>query len=380
MRRFFADRQPPVVLEGDGTPGEEAVRTALEVTGLYGDPEVTWGISVELVFDGPVDLSGVDLRLADLVREHPHVGAAPEVERVAVAEWDRRREEVATARLGEGGRLVRVLVCDEARRVLVTAHHGVCDGLGLLALASAVVGRTITTSARGIGDREARRSFLLSSILRLLEALFRPPARFAGSGSGAVGQHPDLMLHRSLPATRLNGARACVALLRAYAAWPRNATSGGRRFLVVMGASRRESPVTQPDRQTTFFRIPLPVRSTYDQVVAAIRAADPEPDFPETSAKGVGPLVTRLLRNRLGYTVNVSNLGVLSAEGLVSGSMYPALAGPMAVGVGLVSTATTSTVSLRMRRSDFTEAEAARLMASVVSHLPAVSSPQTRAG
>lgn len=380
MRRFLAHREPPVVLEDAATPGQEAVRTALEVTGLYGDPEVTWGISVELVFDGPVDLAEAPERLARLVRDHPHVGAQPEVERVAVAEWERRREEVATARLGEGGRLVRVLVCDEARRVLVTAHHGVCDGLGLLAIASAAVGRPVTSSARGVGDRSARRSFLLSSVLRLLEAVFRPPARFAGTGTGAVGQRPDLMLHRSLPATRLNGARACVALLRAYAAWPRNATSGGRRFLVVMGASRRDSSVSEPDRQTTFFRIPLGVRSGHDQVVDAIRAADPEPDFPETSAKGIGPLVTRLLRNRLGYTVNVSNLGVLDADGLVSGSMYPALAGPMAVGVGLVSTATTSTVSLRLRRSDFTDEEAARLMAAVVSHLPAADASTTRAG
>src|SRR5690606_23074580 len=112
----------------------------------------------------------------------------------------------------------------------------------------------------------------------------------------------------------------------------------------------------------------------------AIRGADPEPDFPETSAKGVGPLVTRLLRNRLGYTVNVSNLGVLHCEGLVSGSMYPALARPMAVGVGLVSTETTSTVSLRMRRSDFTDDEAARLIASVVAHLGADSTSKTRSG
>lgn len=355
----------------------DAVRRAREVVGLYGDPDVTWGISLALTYGAPLDLIDAPARLGRMVEEHPHVGVAPQVERVADADWERTCEEVASTELGDDGRLVRLLVDESGTRVFVTVHHGVSDGLGQLALAEVLVGRPVRSSARGIGDRESQQKFLLSSVVRLGEALVRPPTRFAGTGA-APARTPDTLLARTTAARRLNGATAAHALARAHALWPRGRTSGGRRFLVVMGASRREPGTSAPDRQTAYFRIPLSTSWPLDRVERAVRSAEPEPAFPETSAGGIGPLVTKALKNRLGCTVNVSNLGVLSSPGLVSAAMYPALSGPMAVGVGIVSTAPdgdgaggTSTVSLRTRRTDFTEAEASALLELVDQHLPA---------
>lgn len=341
----------------------DAARQAQEVVGLYGDPDVTWGISLETTFVDSVDLGDVTSRLERMVREHPHLGVAPSVEMVGRTEWSSRREASATEGFGPDGRLVRVLVRDDRRAFFVTVHHGVCDGLGMVALTSAVTGREIVSSARGVGERSARRGFLVSSALRLGEALFAPPARFSGT-QGGTGV--DCLRKVDGVPGRVNGAVASAAVLAVHADWPRNRTAGGRRFLAVMGASRREQGTSAPDRQTAYLRVPLRHGDGVDEVRAAIASADPEPDVPETSAGGVGPVVMRLLKNRLGYTANVSNLGMLTADGLESLVIYPALNGPQALGVGLGSTQFGATVSIRTRRTDFTEAETDRLLVQVV--------------
>lgn len=351
---------------------QEAVRRAHEVVGLYGDPDVTWGISLELVFADPVDLTGAPDRLRRLVQDHPHLGAAPLVEEVPVDAWAVRREEAASAPLGTDGRLARVQVSDDRRRLFVTVHHGVADGLGMLAVAEAVVGRPVRSYAKGIGARPARREFLLSSVLRLLEAVFNPPARFGGNSS-RQGTVPDAMPQLTTGPRGIDGAVMAHALLQVFRGWPRNRNSGGRRFLVIMGASRRQPGQSVPDRQTAYLRIPLRPDWSADRVREVLRATEPEPDFPETSAGGIGPRVIRLLKNRLGCTVNVANLGRIEADGLVSGTIYPALNGPMPVGVGLVSTDVTTTVSIRVRRTDFTDEEAAGLLTALDTALGATS-------
>lgn len=357
---------------GGSADVETAVRRANEVVGLYGDPDVTWGISLELVFADPLDLSGASSRLRRMVDEHPHVGAVPEVEEVPLDDWYHQREVVASGPLGVEGRLVRIQVDSEHRRLFVTSHHGVADGLGMLAIAEAVVGRPVRSYAKGIGERPARRAFVLSSVLRLLEALFNPPARFSGSARrtstpgtstpGTRAEMPDSMPQLTTGPRRLDGAVISHALLEVFRRWPRRRNSGGRRFLVIMGASRREPGVNVPDRQTAYLRIPLRRGWSVDQVREAVRATEPEPDFPETSAGGIGPVIIRMLRNRLGCTVNFANLGRIEAEGLVSGTIYPALNGPLAVGVGVVSTDVSTTLSVRTRRTDFTEEETATFL------------------
>ena len=359
----------PASLPGDRADAE-AIRKAKQVVGLYGDPDVTWSISVEAGFDAPVDLDGLEERLRRLVDDHPHLGGVPALEWIDDDEWATAREASASHDFADG-RLVRLLASRGRRTFFVTAHHGVCDGLGLLAIVSALVGREVRSSARGVGDRESSQSFLTSSLIRLGEALFAPPARFAGHGEPASAGQPESLLQAPAPPGKVNGARVCAALNRIHARWPRGRTSGGRRFLVVMGASRRVPGETAPDRQTAYFRIPLKPEWNLAEVTDALRAAEPEPAFPETSAGGIGPMVTRALKSRLGYTVNVSNLGVVTCPGLTSMAMFPAVNGPQAVGVGLVSTSAGSTISLRTRRTEFSEDEAQTMLRLVLEELSA---------
>ena len=125
-----------------------------------------------------------------------------------------------------------------------------------------------------------------------------------------------------------------------------------------------------PDRQTAYLRFPFDLDWDRDQAASAFAALAPEPEFPETSAGGVGPRLTRLLRNRLGATAQLSNLGVVEGAGLLHAAMFPALSGPRGVAVGLVSTTSTTTLSLRTRGSEFAAADTAELLDRIVTALP----------
>ena len=125
------------------------------------------------------------------------------------------------------------------------------------------------------------------------------------------------------------------------------------------------------NRQTGYLRVPLAPGAPEQEVRALLADLHPEPDFPETRAGGVGPLVTRLLRNRLGDTATLSNLGILHGEGLRHAGIFPALSGPQAVGVGVVSTAQTTTLTLRTRRAEFTEEQHRELLRLIVEELAA---------
>ncbi len=140
-----------------------------------------------------------------------------------------------------------------------------------------------------------------------------------------------------------------------------------------MGASRRAEEELTPDRQTAYLRVRATRSATVPDLRARIAAAEPEPDFPETSARGIGPWVTHLLRGRLGATALLSNLGVLEAPGLRSVAMFPATSGPRAVAVGLATAGGTTTLSLRTRRADFAPADSARLLADIVDAYAAAS-------
>ncbi|WP_134766336.1 hypothetical protein [Nocardioides sp. 1609] len=340
--------------------GLDSVRDAQEVVGMYGDPDTTWGICVELRLAGAVDADLVAHRVADLCAREPHLGTPPVVDRPDDARWATARGEVAAAPYGPRSPLLRLALTEDGTGLLVGAHHGAVDGLGLLAVAGTALGRDLRTKARGIGDRAAPHGFLTSSLLRVGEALVHPPSRFPGVGDpGAAGE--DLTA-----VTRPRVGRGTADLARAVlAAHDESPTRDRRRSVVVIGASRRTTDLPSADRQTAYLRLRVGPDQDHTAVGAAIAGLRPEPDFPETSAKGTGPLLVRLLRNRLGSTAILSNLGLVEGDGVSSLAMYPATSGPRAVAIGLASSGTTTTVSLRTRRRDLDAQEHARLLAAI---------------
>lgn len=324
---------------------------------MYGDPGTTWGICLELHLSYALDADAVSTRVGELCARWSHLGVSPRIARHGDAGWATARAEVAAAPYGATSPLLRVALNCEGTALLVGAHHGVVDGLGLLSVAAAVIGRELRTSARGIGDRSAPQGFVRSSFRRLGEALIDPPARFGGVGEGA-SRHEDLT---AITRSRVDRGTADLAAA-VLGVHDHGSSSTRRRRVLVIGASRRRVDLPTPDRQTAYLRLRVASGSdpVLGQVISGLR---PEPDFPETSAKGTAPLALRLLRNRLGATAMLSNLGLVSGDGVSSLAMYPASSGPHSVAVGLASTATTTTLSVRTRRAEFSAAEHARLLA-----------------
>ncbi|GAA4697652.1 hypothetical protein [Nocardioides nanhaiensis] len=333
---------------------------ATEVVGLYGDPDATWSIAVDLGLLAAVRPEDLEERAAAMVAAHLHLGPTPEV---LVSDVEDERQAAVVQAYRPGDPLVRLVLAPDGRRLLVAAHHGAVDGLGLLGVARTVLDLDLRCGARGIGDRSSPTGFLLSSVRRVGEALLAPPLRFGGDGSPAeVGEH---VTARELPPTRRGTAALATSVLAAH----RRLHPGARgRAVLAVGASRRTDPRPRPDRQTAYLRLRLPPGTPGEQVAAALATVPPEPDFPETSAGGLGPLATRALRGRLGATATLSNLGSVEGQ-LRSVAMYPALNGPRAVGVGLASTALTMTLTLRTRRSDLDRAGHDRLLALIVDEL-----------
>lgn len=350
---------------------DPAVRKARAVVGLYGDPTAAWGICVELTFAAPLDAEKLQSRLAKLCDEHRYLGKPPAIDRAAASTWSRVRAELAATPFRDDAPLVRVALDDSARRVLVGAHHGVCDGLGLLAIGDALTGAGIESAARGIGGRESPQHFLRSSAARLLEAILRPPARFGGtpSGGSTATEHLETLV---LPAQQKGTVELCSAIAYAFADWTRVRPRRSRLPVLVIGASRRGQRRLTPDRQTAYLRLRFEPTWPVDRFRTELGRVEPEPAFPETSAGGIGPRITHLLRNRLGSTAIVSNLGIISGTGLESVAMFPAASGPAAVAIGFASTEHSTTLTIRTRTADYTPDEARDILAAVARHLTGV--------
>src|SRR5262249_23681187 len=148
----------------------------------------------------------------------------PLVERVASV--DALRERFASEAYGPDEPLVRAAAGIDEPGLLLAAHHGAVDGIGLLALLSAALAQRVHTKSPGGGDRAATSSFLAGAARRMAEAAFAPPTRlwppprssgagrFARAGFASAKTAPA---GDALAAARLAHARIGTAALTAAA-------------------------------------------------------------------------------------------------------------------------------------------------------------------
>lgn len=327
---------------------------AHRVVGLYGDPTVSWSILLEAELGTAApDPEKLRARLAAAVQQYPHLGAVPEIERVT--DLPSTRDRFASAPYERGAPLLRVAAGEST--LLVAAHHGALDGLGLLSLLGILLDVPVSSGATGIGERTGGKPFALSALQRLAEALFAPPGRIAPDrGVEAAG---DVFAARHEPRLRLGAAGFVAAAARATERW--NGAHGARtaRVVAALGASWRSGAAPEPVHDSAFFRLRL--RPGAD-VAAVLAAQPPEPDFPARSSR-LARLGTRLLASRLGSTFLVSNLGVVSTgDSVRSLAFYPAASGRSGVAFGAATTGDVTTVTVRARRRDFDAAAAERLL------------------
>jgi hypothetical protein len=339
---------------------DPVVLHARRVVGLYGDPDVTWSVVVALRLRVPLTPEVVASAARRLVDQHPHLGRCPRVQVCPPDAEQLALADLANQRYGDEDPLLRIVLSADGRSLLLAAHHGAVDGLGLLGVASALVGAPLTSNARGIARESEPTGFVLGSLRRLAEAAFAPPTRVPGDRDDRSTETGDWLEHRDVVVTRPGSP----ALVRTAVDLVRRASVERRgRLVVAMGLSRRPgSPVPTPDRDTAYMRLRAQAVATTDDARRLVAETPPEPAFPVRDAGGLGPRVARLLSGRLGSTVLVSNLGLVDSAAIESIRFWPVPTGPSGLCLGLASTRTTTTITLRARRRWFSE-ERARWLA-----------------
>ena len=351
---------------------DAAVEQARRVVGLYGDPTISWSIGIQAELAEPVTPAALTGRLGAVVAEFPHFGAAPDVRRIEIEQLGETTTRFLDEQYGDRDPLLRVATTVDSRQLVVAAHHGAVDGLGLLAVVGRLVDASVGSDSRGIGTRRSSQAFVASSMRRLGEAVFAPPSRFAAevTHSASPATTGDVVCVRHLAVTKADTSLITAAACQAMRDW--NAAHGQptRRIVVAVGASRRTAAPT-PDRDTAYLRIVVNPPGHAGQIGADLASAEPEPDFPVTRGSwNLAPLATRMLRNRLGSSLFVSNLGRLTSRGLLRRvAFFPAAAGPRAVAVGVASTEEATTVTVRMSRSSFTDSAAERLCEAIADEI-----------
>ncbi|SER23735.1 hypothetical protein [Lentzea albida] len=319
-----------------------------------GDPAASWSILLEATLREAPDPAVVAARMSRASAEFPNLGPAALV--VRPSDWDLTRAEFADGHYGVGDPLVRVALAGES--LMIAAHHGAVDGLGLIALLGIALGEPVRSSATGVALRSPDRPYLLSALDRVREAVWTPPTRIQPSLRG--NDSGDHLVSRTLPALKLGSARLTSAALETTRKW--NAARGAAhgRVVAAIGASWRGGADPRPEADSALLRLRLPAGAVEDDVRALLASAAPEAGFPNAH----NPLARwgmRLLASRLGSTFLVSNLGVVEA-GVAALRFYPAASGRSGVAFGVVTTGEVTTATVRVRRRDFDAAAAAGLL------------------
>lgn len=345
----------------DTTPESGATAAALAVVGMYGDPTVSWSIFIETELAEPIAPDTLHDRLVDAVAAHPGCGMAPDWEILDEADWAAGLSRLADARYGHGRPLVRARCTPDGSRLVIGAHHGALDGLGMLALVAAATDQDLRSRARGISSAPADRPFLRTCMHRVAEAAWHSPRRF---GADRRSSEPGDWLLSAPTDVKVSTALLVAATGAALEEWGAQPTGSHHRLVMAIAASRRAAgEVLTPDRQTAYLRVVDPRPGDVEGTRAMLSETAPEPDFPSSRVGGFAPLATRALQRRLGSTALISNLGpVEGTVGIRSMAVYPAASGPNGVAIGAMTGGETGMLTLRARRSAFSEDATRQLM------------------
>ncbi len=322
--------------------------------GFSGDPAASWSILLEADLREAPDPATVAARLSHASALFPNLGPAAVVRRPS--DWDVARAELADSRYQEGDPLVRVALAGDA--LMIAAHHGAVDGLGLVALLGIVLGEPVHSSATGVARRSPDRPYLLNTLDRVREAVWTPPARIQPSLRG--NEPGDHLVSRALPKTKLGSAALTSAALDATRKW--NVAHGvpHGRVVAAIGASWRGGADPRPEPDSALLRLRLPTGAGMDDVRVLLANAAPEARFP-SERNPLARLGMRLLASRLGSTFLASNLGVVEAN-VRALRFFPSASGRSGVAFGVVTTGEVTTVTVRARRRDFAHGAAAGLL------------------
>lgn len=356
-------------MRGDTRP-EDAVAAARESVALAGHPDVSWSVVIEAGLAAAPATADVQARLDAVLPGHPHLGPSPRVRSVDDAALAGERQRIADEPYAAGGPATRVtIVAGASSRLLVAAHEGALDGLGLLGLAGLALGLPLASSARGVGADPPRGSFAASALRAVTEAAVRPPTRVAAAG-GRPGARGDELGARDAGSLR-GTAHIVAAAARAVVAWNAGHGAQAGRIVTVIGASHRAGDAITLDHAAAWMRV-RPGRGDDAIVAARIAAEQPRPVGPPARLPGPAIGAIRLLSKRLGSTFLVSNLGLIAAPPAVTSlAFFPVAHGRSGVAFGAATVGNASTITIRARARRFDAAAAAEILDRVAGELGA---------
>jgi len=303
------------------------------------DPGIGWRILLTAYLPEPPDPGAVLGRLTELFAQQAWEGTT-EV---------RRDDDVDVLRARLIDSPAPVLVGIAGSALVVSAHHASVDGLGLLDVLAHVTGRSVTSSARGVGDRATRGGLARTATRRLAEAAFRPPA-VVSAPEGAVGSG-DAFAELTVPGSWRTAAVVTAAvqgILRHNDATGRDT----RHLTVAVGAGRpRPDDDDRIANRSALVRLTDLEDATTREVEERLRTASleaaPTSSRPTTARLMAGGI--RLLSRRLGSTLLVSHLGEVTAEGTSGLAFHPVTAGGTGLSLGAVGLRDATTLTLRAR-------------------------------
>lgn len=324
------------------------------------DTGISWRILLTARLQESPDPARLQDRLDEVAREHGW--ARSDLRRSGDLEG--LRTDLAAAAVEP------VVVGVAGRAVVVSAHHAHVDGLGLLTLLGRLTDQEVTSTARGVADREERPGgFAAAATRRLGEAALAPPASVAlPPRPGALG---DVLVERDLLGTTTTSDLVAAAAA-AVVATNQRAGRRTRHLSVAVGAGRPAAPDEGPAIRNRSALMRLRDLEGVDatEVRERLRSAPLEP--PPRGGGAGGRLTSaamRLLANRLGSTLLVSHLGSVTAPGVDHLAFHPVTAGRTGLSLGAVALAGTTTVSLRTRAANATPDGLAGLLETVASGL-----------
>ena len=305
------------------------------------DPGLAWQILLEADLDAPPEPDVLQQRLDEL---NTRLGS-PSVPLLTGTDVGAVREALA------GGLDTALAAGLVGHCLIVAAHHHHVDGLGLLAVLTALTGQPASSGARGVGARPMAASAWGSRWRRLAEVAFAPPARIVGTSHDPAASEDvfaDLWLDRAIRPAELVHAAAMAAVVF-------NGRHGARtrRTTIAVGVSRTGGESADIAEHSALLRLRDLDGATRDEVRRRLREA---PTEPQPVPRGSSPLVARatllalrVLAPRLGSTLLVSHLGEVEAPDLTGLAFHPVTGGGSGVSIGAVGLAGRTRLTARAR-------------------------------
>jgi hypothetical protein len=346
---------------------DRALREAFRRVALSGHPGVSWSVILEADLEAVPARNRIEERLLTAFAPRPRLGPVPQIRPIR-DDLDVIRAEFADRPFDPDGPGVRIAASEGrgAGALVLAAHHGLLDGLGLLWLAGVLVDALMESSSRGLAGRRPGHGFWRTSAARLSEAMLSPPLRIrptlAGRASG------DALAGEVVPVWSGGTAALIAAAARAVQGW--NAGTGSGRLVVAVGASRHPGTELTPELDSAYLRFPIPGGGSEEAIQRLLSETEPQPESPPFPTLPALRSFSRAMSSRLGSTILVSNLGRVRGPGeLRSLRFHPVAHGRSGVALGAATVGSVASLTARMRRRDFDDAAARAFLRAVAVEL-----------